>query len=124
METFVRDVRASVRTLMKKPGFTVVVVLMLALGIAANTAIFSVVNGVLLRALPYREPARLAMVWRARPANRVNELRASIPQLEDWKSRSRSFQDMACSIRFNIPAAMTDPRGQTEEPDMVWHSLV
>ncbi len=55
MENFVRDLRASLRTLARKPSFTIVVVLLLAVGIAANTAIFSVINGVLLGPLPYHE---------------------------------------------------------------------
>ena len=62
MDNFVRDVRASLRTLIKKPGFTIVVVLMLAAGIATNTAIFSVVNGELLRALRYGQYDRIVTV--------------------------------------------------------------
>src|SRR6059036_2551287 len=82
METFVRDVRASVRTLMKKPGFTVVVVLMLSFGIATNTAIFSVVNGVLLRALPYRQEDRIVTVWQSAPKRGVE------------REQSQSFEEL------------------------------
>ena len=71
MENFVRDLRAGVRTLAKKRGFTMVVVLMLAAGIATNTAIFSVVNGVLLRALPYRHDDRIVTVWQTAPKRGV-----------------------------------------------------
>src|SRR5438128_919623 len=79
----------------KDPGFAATAILSLALGIGANTAIFTVVNAVLLKPLPYPEPERLVQVWESRPArgyfrNVVNAL-----NFLDWKERSRSFEDMA-----------------------------
>ena len=63
MPTLLKDIRHGVRILVQNPGFTVVAVLALALGIGANTAIFSVVNAILLRSLPFRDPSSLVMVW-------------------------------------------------------------
>jgi len=89
-----RDFRHAFRLFWRRPGFSAVVVLTLALGIGSNTAIFSVINAVLLRPLPYREPARLAMLWSEDPAHNVQEGRVSLLNFADWKARSRTFEDM------------------------------
>jgi putative ABC transport system permease protein len=91
MQTFVGDVHASVRALTRKPGFTVVVVLTLAVGIAANTAIFSVVNGVLRGRLPYRQDERIVTVWQSAPARGVEREATSPAMFFDWVEQNQSF---------------------------------
>jgi putative ABC transport system permease protein len=104
METLIKDIRYAMRGLVKRPAFTIIALLTLALGIGANTAIFSVVNAVLLRPLPFRDPEQVVMVWEdasfagfplntPAPANYV-----------DWKNQNQSFADMAASAEqsFNL----------------------
>ena len=99
LERFVQDVQYGVRTLRKSPGFTIVAITMLALGIGANTAIFSLVSAVLLRPLPFPEPDRLVLVWDDF-SPRVGPSRSE-PTPADyvaWKEQSRSFADMAMLV--------------------------
>jgi putative ABC transport system permease protein len=91
MKDFFSDARASLRALTQRPGFTVVVVLTLAVGIAANTAIFSVVNGVLLRRLPYRQDDRIVTVWQSAPKRGVEREETSPADFFDWLEQSQSF---------------------------------
>ena len=86
------ELRHAIRALFKRPAFTVVAVLTLALGIGANTAIFSVVNGVLLRALPYKEPNRIVDLSERGPKNIS---RVSHPNFVDWRQRATSFEAMS-----------------------------
>jgi len=92
VETFWRDVQYGIRTLAKSPGFTAIAVLTLALGIGANTAIFSVVNSVLLAPLPYRQPDRLVVVWEKNPLGRY--ISPSYPDVQDWQRSTHSFQSI------------------------------
>jgi putative ABC transport system permease protein len=96
LETFLQDVRFAFRMLRKNPGFTAIAVLTLALGIGANTAIFSVINAVMLRPLPYKNPSRLVMVWsdhhlRGGPAHEWT----NPADFYDWRAQSKSMEDMA-----------------------------
>src|SRR5882724_12608807 len=95
VETTLQDLRYAVRTLRKSPGFTMTAVAVLALAIGANTAIFSVLNAVLLRPLPYRSPEQLAMLWTEDPTQNVREGRSALWDVEQWRSQSQSFADMA-----------------------------
>jgi predicted permease len=88
-----QDLRYALRQLRKSPGFTAVAVFTLALGIGANTAIFSVVEGVVLAPLHYREPDRLVMVWENNP--RFPRVWDSYPNFQDWQRSAGSFQQMA-----------------------------
>jgi predicted permease len=88
------DLRQAVRLMRRRPGFSAVVVLTLALGIGANTAIFSLINAVLLRPLPYRDPSRLAMLWTDGTAHNDHQGRVSLLSFADWKKQNHSFQDM------------------------------
>src|ERR1041384_4634986 len=97
LATLVQDVRYGLRVLMKKPGFTVVAVLTMALGIGANTAIFSVANAVLLRPLPFKQPDRLVMLWGDLPQNQLgwDVLPISPANFLDWRKSNKSFEDVA-----------------------------
>jgi predicted permease len=93
LDRLFRDVSFGVRALRKNPGFTIVAVLTLALGIGANTAIFTVVETVVLAPLPYPQPDRLVMVSESRP--NVKQLNISYPDFQDWQRNTRSFEHMA-----------------------------
>ncbi len=103
METLLRDIRYGIRSLVKRPGFTVVALIALALGIGANTAIFSLINAVLLRPLPFAEPDRLVWMW-GNIRNGGN--RASVAPLDflDYRKENKTFEEFAAS--FSIPLAL------------------
>jgi predicted permease len=93
METFIRDVRYVTRALLRTPGFFAVTVITLALGVGATTAIYSVINGVLLRPLPYPEPDKIVQLWQL--GERGGRGQVSDPNYDDWKAGTRSFASMA-----------------------------
>ncbi len=98
IETILQDLRYGVRVLIKSPVFTLVAVISLALGIGANTAIFSVVNGLLLKPLPYPESERIMAVWHTPPQESfpgMNKFSVSPGNYLDWKAQSHSFEQMA-----------------------------
>ncbi|MBI3404938.1 MAG: ABC transporter permease [Acidobacteria bacterium] len=100
MSTLMQDLRYAVRSLAKNPGFYAVAIIALALGIGANTAIFSVVNAVLLRPLPFKDPDRLVMVWEHN-FKRGNARNVVSPaDLMDWKAQNRTLENLAGLIVF------------------------
>jgi putative ABC transport system permease protein len=103
MDTLLRDIRYGIRSLLKRPGFTAIALIALALGIGANTAIFSLVNAVLLRPLPFAEPDRLVWAW----GNiRGGGNRASVSPLDflDYRAQNTTFEQFAAS--FSVPAPL------------------
>ena len=94
---FLQDVRYGLRGLLKRPGFTAVAVITLALGIGANAAIFSVVNAVLLRPLQFRDPERLAIVWEDASFVGFPRNTPAPANYVDWKNQAQSFEDMAAT---------------------------
>src|SRR6202167_2803117 len=102
MQTLWQDVRYALRTLAKNFGFTAVAIVTLALGIGANTALFSVVNGVLLNPLPYEHPERLVAVY-ARNADFAHAS-VSYPNFQDWRRDNHSFSALAAfrGDNFNL----------------------
>ena len=112
MHTLLSDVRYSLRTLRKRPGFSIVAVLVLALGIGANTAIFSVVNSVLLRPLPVPGADRLALIWETDLKDGIKREGPSGPNFLDWKEQSQSFEDMEL---FEIGTGTLTGGGEPEQ---------
>src|SRR5580704_15730665 len=99
MLNLLQDVRYTFRLLAKSPMFTVIAVLTLALGIGANTAIFSVVNAVLLRPLPFRDPSRLVLVIEK---SKYPTITVSYENYLDWRDQSRSFDSMEAFYGTNM----------------------
>jgi putative ABC transport system permease protein len=99
LESLLQDLRYGLRSLVKNPGFTAAAVLTLGLGIGANTAIFSVVNGVLLSPLAGRDPDRLVTLWES--TRNTPRIPVSYPDYLDWRQRARSFEDIAVYSGFD-----------------------
>src|ERR1051325_2469848 len=106
--TLLQDVRYALRMLAKKRGFTAVAVATLALGIGANSAIFSVVNGLLLRPLPYKDSERLAIIWTHSPGANVAQDWPSPGQFNAVKSQTDVFEDIALARGRSLNLAGTE----------------
>lgn len=94
MHDFIQDIRYAVRVLVRSPGFTIVAVLTLALGIGANTAVFSVVNALLLQPLPFANPDRIVMVWEVNPEHGVEQEQVCWADLREWEQSTTSFDSI------------------------------
>ena len=98
MENLIKDLRYGVRSFRKRPGFLVIAVSTLALGIGATTAMFTVVNSVLLRPLQFPEPDRLVLLIGVNPRQGITESNVSVPDIADWQKQSQSFEQIAAYI--------------------------
>jgi putative ABC transport system permease protein len=113
MNQFLQDVRYACRMLLKTPGFTLVAILTLALGIGANIAAFSIVDGVLLRPLPFNHSEQLIRVFDDLRSSNTKDVGMSVPQFWDYRDRAGIFQDIA--VIWTIPANLTD----VERPERI-----
>ena len=106
MDSVIKDIRYGLRSLLKRPGFTAIALLALALGIGANTAIFSLVNAVVIQPLPYPDPDRLVWAW-GTVRNGIN--RASVAPLDylDFRNQNKTFENLAASTTLPISANLT-----------------
>ena len=111
MSTLIHDLRYGVRILLKQPGFTLVAVITLALGIGANTAIFSLVNSILLRPLPFREPDRLVWMLQASPKLGLESWGVSQADFAAYREQNRSFESVAI---YNTTATNLTGAGEPE----------
>src|SRR5262245_50409681 len=107
MQNILRDIRYSLRRLLQRPGFAAAAIITLALGIGANTAIFSVVNGVLLRPLPYPEPERIVRLFETveRTTMANDRMEVAPANFLDWQAQSQSFSGIAAYGFGNLPLA-------------------
>jgi predicted permease len=117
MQTIWKDLRYGTRLWLKNPGFTMIAILTLGLGIGANTAIFSVVNGLLLRPLPYRDAERLAIIWTHSPGANVAQDWPSPGQFSAMKSENSVFEELALAQGGNV--LLTTPSGSVERLGIV-----
>ncbi|HEX6729407.1 MAG TPA: ABC transporter permease [Pyrinomonadaceae bacterium] len=102
MTTIIQDLRYGIRMLVKSPGFTIIAVLTLSLGIGANTAIFSVVNAVLLRDLPFPESDRIVTLWENNTVDGLERDDVSPANFLDWRERQKSFEQLAFANPFSL----------------------
>ncbi|HWO02378.1 MAG TPA: ABC transporter permease [Blastocatellia bacterium] len=115
-ETLWQDLKYGTRTLVKHPGFTLIALVTLALGIGANTAIFSVVNTVLFRPLPYEDPDRLVVLWESQ--YQIDQESPSYPDFLDWREQTQSFEQIAAARRESVNLT------GTSEPERLLARLV
>ncbi|HKP87401.1 MAG TPA: ABC transporter permease [Blastocatellia bacterium] len=120
METLLQDLRYGMRMLMKNPGFTLVAVITMALGIGANTALFSVVNGVMLKSLPFKEPDRLVFTLETNAKFPSPGVSASTLNYRDWKEQSHSFESMGARQGFVGNLTSNDQPEKIQGEKVTW----
>lgn len=108
MSILMQDLRYAVRMLFKNRSFTIVALIVLTLGIGANSAIFSFVNAILLRSLPYGEPDRLVRIYSVSPGKEVRTFTSSYPDFLDWKNDNQVFEEMGAWARGSVTLTGTD----------------
>jgi predicted permease len=119
IENLLQDLRYGLRILWKSPGFAAVAVIALALGTGANTAIFSVINAVLLRPLPYKDSERIVRIWNTFPPRGLSQLPLSEPEFLAYQNHSRSFDHVAAFTTFALNLTGT---GEPERVPVAWTS--
>ncbi len=108
MENLIKDLRYGVRSFLKRPGFLVIAVSTLALGIGATTAMFTVVNSMLLRPLQFPEPERIVLLEGINPRQGITQSSMSLPDIDDWKKQSQSFEQIAGFTTTNLSLRLDD----------------
>jgi putative ABC transport system permease protein len=108
MSILMQDLRYAVRMLYKNRSFTIVALIVLTLGIGANSAIFSFVNGILLRSLPYSNPERLVRIYSTSPGKEIRTFTSSYPDFLDWKNNNQVFEEMGAWARASATLTGTD----------------
>src|SRR5215813_10546346 len=122
MRSLFQDVRYSLRMLLKKPGFTMVAALALAMGIGANSAIFSVINAILLEPLPFDDLDRIVALWERIPSQGFEHNEASVANYLDWRAQSNSFENLAICAWWSANLDSIEPperaRGFLASPNL------
>ncbi len=118
MQTLLQDLRYGARMLLKKPGFALIAVLTLVLGVGANVAIFSVIYGVLLRALPFKDAERIVTLWEHNAKEGIKRDDVSPANFLDWRDRQQVFEDLAFANPFSFNYSGTG------EPEVIQSALV
>jgi putative ABC transport system permease protein len=107
MNNLFRETRQAIRGLFRNPGFTIVAVLTMALGIGINTAMFCVIENVLLRPLPYHNPSSIVMLWSSVPKKNIQRNWTSYPDIQDWRRQSHSFDQIAAIFRVDTATTVS-----------------
>ncbi len=102
LENLLRDIRFGARNMMKHPGFTLAAVFTLALGIGANCAVFSIINAIILRPLPYRDSSRVVFILGNNKKQNLVQFTVGLPDILDWKNQNRVFDEVASYVSWNV----------------------